>query len=74
MIRFIPESVVLAIHDDQIRLYGGAYGVHDIAALDAALHMPQAGFGGEFLHTTILADGSSLRLPSLPKSPIPRWQ
>src|SRR3989442_7138113 len=54
MIRFIPESVVIAIHDDQIRLYGGAYGVRDIAALDASLHMPQAGFGGEFLHTTIL--------------------
>jgi len=54
MIRFLPESVVIAIHDDQIRLYGGAYGVRDIAALDAALHMPQAGFGGVFLHTTIL--------------------
>src|SRR6266704_4263314 len=55
MIHFIPESVVLAIHDDQIRLYGGAYGVPDIAALDAALHIPQATFGGEFLHTTIFA-------------------
>ena len=54
MIRFIPESVIIAIHDDQIRLYGGAYGVRDIAALDASLHMPQAGFGEEFLHTTIL--------------------
>ena len=55
MIRFIPEAVILAIHDDQIRLYGGAYGVRDIAAIDAALHMPQATFGGEFLHTTIFA-------------------
>jgi death on curing protein len=55
MIRFVPESVVLAIHDDQIRLYGGAYGVRDIAALDASLHMPQATFGEEFLHTTIFA-------------------
>jgi death on curing protein len=55
MIHFIPESVVLAIHDDQIRLYGGAYGVPDFAAIDASLHMPQATFGGEFLHTTIFA-------------------
>jgi death on curing protein len=53
MIRFLPEAVVMAIHDDQIRLYGGAYGVRDMSALDAALHMPQAQFGGEFLHTTI---------------------
>lgn len=55
MIRFLPEAIAIAIHDDQVRLYGGMYGVRDAAALDAALHMPQAQFGGEFLHTTILA-------------------
>jgi death on curing protein len=54
MIRFLPESIVIAIHDDQIRLYGGSYGVRDASALDSALHMPQARFGGEFLHPTIL--------------------
>jgi death on curing protein len=53
MIRFLPESVVIAIHDDQIRLYGGLYGVRDASALDAALHMPQTQFGGQFLHPTI---------------------
>src|SRR5947209_16274240 len=49
MVRFLPTEIVLAIHDDQIRLYGGVYGVLD----DAALHMPQAQFAGQFLHTTI---------------------
>jgi death-on-curing protein len=53
VIRFLPESIVMAIHDDQIRLYGGSYGVRDVSALDAALHMPQAQFGGEFLHPTV---------------------
>ena len=53
MIRFLPVEIVLAIHDDQVRLYGGVYGVRDDAMLDAALHMPQAQFGGEFLHPTI---------------------
>ena len=53
MIHFLSETIVLAIHDDQVRLYGGAYGVRDEARLDAALHMPQAQFGGEFLHSTI---------------------
>jgi len=53
MIRFLSETIVLAIHDDQVRLYGGVYGVRDGAMLDAALHMPQAQFGGEFLHPTI---------------------
>src|SRR6266702_1462938 len=53
MIRFLSESIVLAIHDDLIRLYGGIYGVRDASALDSALHMPQAQFSGQFLHSTI---------------------
>ena len=53
MVRFLPEAIVLAIHEDQVRLYGGVYGVRDAAALDAALHMPQAQFGGQFLHPTL---------------------
>ncbi len=53
MIRFLPEAIVIAIHEDQIRLYGGSYGVRDAAAPNAALHMPQAQFGNEYLHPTI---------------------
>jgi len=53
MIRFLPEAIILAIHDDQIRLYGGVYGVRDAAGLDSALHTPQAQFDGQFLHSTI---------------------
>jgi death-on-curing protein len=53
MIRFLLEAIVLAIHDDQLRLYGGAYGVRDAAGLDSALHTPQAQFDGQFLHSTI---------------------
>lgn len=53
MIRFLPVEIVLAIHDDQVCLYGGAYGIRDAAALDAAIQMPRATFDGEYLHTTI---------------------
>lgn len=53
MVRFLSESVVLAIHEDQIRLYGGTYEIRDSAALDAALHMRKVQFEGQFLHTTI---------------------
>ncbi len=53
MIRFLAESIVLAIHSDQIRLYGGAYEMRDSSALDSALHMPQAQFDGQFLHSTV---------------------
>lgn len=55
LIRFLPESIILAIHDDQIRLYGGSYGVRDFAALDAAIHMPLAQFEGNYLHATIFS-------------------
>lgn len=55
MIRFLLAEIVLAIHEDQIRLYGGSYGVRNPDMLDAALHMPQAQFDGEFLHTTLHA-------------------
>src|SRR5947209_15334206 len=53
MIRFLSEAIILAIHDDQIRLYGGKYGVRDASALDSAFHMPQAQFSSQFLHSTI---------------------
>ncbi len=53
MIHFLLEEIIIAIHDDQIRLYGGMYGVRDDTALDAAIHVPQAQFGGQFLHSTI---------------------
>jgi death-on-curing protein len=53
LIRFLTESIVLAIHGDQIRLYGGTYGVRDANSLDSALHMPLAQFDGQYLHTTI---------------------
>jgi death on curing protein len=53
MVRFLRIEIILAIHDDQIRLYGGAYGLRDAAGLDAAFHMSQAQFSGQFLHSTI---------------------
>lgn len=53
MIRFLTENIALAIHEDQVRLYGGRYEVRDAAVLGSALHMPQAQFDGQLLHPTI---------------------
>ncbi len=53
MILFLSEQVVCALHEDQINLYGGLHGVCDAYTLDAALNMPKAQFGGEFLHPSI---------------------
>jgi death-on-curing protein len=50
---FLTLDEVLAIHADQIRRYGGSHGVRDMGLLSSALAMPQASFGGEYLHTSL---------------------
>jgi death-on-curing protein len=41
---------VLLILQDQIRRYGGGYGLRDPGLLSSALAMPAASFEGKFLH------------------------
>jgi death-on-curing protein len=55
MIHFLTLSEVLLILEDQIRNYGGIYGVRDINLLSSALYMPQSSFDGQYLHETIPA-------------------
>ena len=52
---FLTLSEVLLILEDQIRNYGGIYGVRDLNLLSSAIYMPEAGFGGQYLHETIPA-------------------
>ncbi|HUZ18208.1 MAG TPA: Fic family protein, partial [Spirochaetia bacterium] len=49
-IRFLTLAEVLVILQDQIRRYGGRYGVRDPALLSSALAMPSASFEGKYLH------------------------
>lgn len=44
---------VLEIHCDQIERYGGRGGIRDMALLQSAVAMPQASFGGKYLHTDL---------------------
>jgi death on curing protein len=53
MIRFLTLSEVLLIYEDQIRRYGGTYGVRDLSLLSSAIYVPQATFDKKFLHETI---------------------
>jgi death-on-curing protein len=50
---FLTLDEVLAIHADQVRRYGGAHGVRDWGLLSSALAMPQASFGGVYLHNSL---------------------
>lgn len=50
MLLFLDLQRVLRTHLDLIEHYGGAEGVREIGLLHSAIAMPQASFGGEFLH------------------------
>ena len=52
---FLTIEDVLEIQREQIERYGGSHGLRDRAGLESALAVPQASFGGEWLHPTIPA-------------------
>ena len=53
MIRFLTLSEVLLIYEDQMRRYGGAYGVRDLTLLSSAIYTPQATFERKYLYNGI---------------------
>jgi len=52
-VRFIPDEIVLLVHADLIRRYGGQTGIRDRGLLSSALVQPLMTGGGKFLHKTI---------------------
>lgn len=48
--RFLSVDEVLALHSDQIRLFGGSEGLRDRSALASAVAMASVTFDGAFLH------------------------
>ena len=51
--RFLEVEQVLALHEIQLRLYGGSAGLRDAGMLESAVEMPRSGFGGEYLHADV---------------------
>jgi len=50
MTLFLTQEEVLRAHETQIARYGGSTGIRDLGLLESALSMPQASFGGTYLH------------------------
>ncbi len=50
---FLSLDEVLEFHQQQLDAYGGIQGVRDQGLLESAVAMPQASFGGEYLHTDL---------------------
>lgn len=42
--KYMSKATVLAIHEHQIKRYGGSPGVRDEGLLDAAIYRPQTGY------------------------------
>ena len=53
--RFLDEDEVLALHAAQLERFGGGSGVRDPGGLAAAVGVPQATFGGQYLHEDLFA-------------------
>lgn len=52
---YLTTADVLAIHSDQIAVYGGAEGVRDLGQLEAALFRPQSGY-----YADVIAEAAAL--------------
>ncbi|MGH7427184.1 MAG: type II toxin-antitoxin system death-on-curing family toxin [Candidatus Methylomirabilaceae bacterium] len=50
---FLSLEEVIEIHRDMISRYGGSAGIRDIDLLQSAVTIPQASFGGQFLHADL---------------------
>lgn len=47
---FLTLEQVLAVHDNQIELYGGSHGIRDLTLLESAVMRPQSTFAGRDLY------------------------
>jgi death-on-curing protein len=52
-VNFLTLRQVLIILEDQIKNYGGEYGIRDINLLNSAIFMPESTFDGQYLHKSI---------------------
>jgi len=50
---FLTLAEVIEIHKDQVERYGGYPGLRDYDLLCSAVAMPEASFGGNYLHIDI---------------------
>ena len=50
---FLDLDEVIEMHRDMLGRYGGTGGIRDMGLLQSAVAMPQASFGGEYLHNDL---------------------
>ncbi len=60
MIYYLSTAQILTLHQAQIQRFGGAAGVRDKGALEAAVARPSMTFGGEDLYPDIPSKAAAL--------------
>ena len=50
---FLDLEHIMRLHRSLIESYGGTDGTRDIGMLHSAISMPQASYGGEYLHADL---------------------
>lgn len=58
--KYLTTEDVLLLHHLSIEKSGGSHGLRDPGLLDAAVHRPQATFGGEDLYPTLFDKAGAL--------------
>ena len=51
--KFVPIDIILVLHEDLLRKYGGSGGIRDRNLLESAVGQPRATFGRKHLHRTL---------------------
>jgi death-on-curing protein len=73
---FLTLDEVIEIHRDMVERYGGSPGIRDQGLMESAVAMPQAGFGEQYLHSTVFEMAAAYLLsltttPSLTETSAP---
>ncbi len=68
--KFLNLDDVLLLHELQIDRYGGASGIRDQGLLESALNMPQASFGGDYVHDGIYEMAAAMLFILLKTNPL----
>lgn len=58
--RYLTLAEIFFLHERVVAASGGAAGVRDLRAVEAAVAQPKATFGGEDLYPTVIAKAATL--------------
>ena len=71
---FLDIDHTMRLHRNLIEAYGGSEGIRDVGLLHSAIAVPQASFGGEFLHRDLFEMAAAYLYHIVQNHPLHRWK